>query len=340
MSYKGYSQKLHLVCLTVCALVLYSSSAPAGLIASYEFNNNALDSSGNTNHATLAGGVGFTAESGGFTGNAGDYAINFDAANEVVTAPAAAFQSMSTNNAATVSLWAYGDSSQPRNDTIFSFNQSGNRQFMSHAPWGNGTLYFDTGGCCGGNTRQTTNTAPAEEEGQWNHLLYIKDGNNKQLWINGINKINQVGGATAVINAFNEVAIGAERTNAMNNYRGLVDDFGVWDVGLDVGQVQAVYNLATEPGLQYGVADSNKLFDLFDAGTGELEIGDLTWENTTGLIGAAGDVLDLGDGEFALILDPNGGGVLGAIPVVPEPSSLAIFSLLLCLAGYGYRRGR
>ena len=96
-------ERSSLIAVLACGLlVCISCPATAGLLAHYAFDGDATDSSGNANNASANGGVDFTASGGGFTGNAGDQAVNFDAAGEVVVGPAPAFQTMNTNNAATV----------------------------------------------------------------------------------------------------------------------------------------------------------------------------------------------------------------------------------------------
>ena len=74
---------------------------------------------------------------------------------------------------------------------------------------------------------------------------------------------------------------------------------------------------------------ANDLFNLFDA-SGSGAVGGLSWSPTTGLAATnPGEVLDLGGGQYALVLDNAGNGLLG----IPEPSIPAILGLyaFICL---------
>jgi hypothetical protein len=312
-------------------LLASSPAAHAVLLANYDFDDwatpaVATDSSGLGNDAaiTLAS---YTADAGGFTGSAGDRAISFDAAGEVINAPPGALQSMSTNNSGTISLWIYGDAAQqPRSDTIFSMTNGSARQFMSHLPWGNGNIYFDTGGCCGSNTRINGWTAPENYRGRWNHYVYIKVGNDKYVWQNGSLFRSQIGGATAPINAFNEAVIGAERASSFNNYRGLVDDFGIWDTGLSPAEARSLYTVPTSLGRDYGIGDLSSLWAIHAAGASGFVEGTY-WTFTDRLPGAPsdGDAYTMGEWDYLAL--GNGTGLTTA----PEPATLS----LLLFGGLG-----
>ena len=57
---------------------------------------------------------------------------------------------------------------------------------QAHVPWSNGHVYWDTAGCCNGGTQRieanAVEWAPLDE---WNHYVFIKSDDQKEIWING-----------------------------------------------------------------------------------------------------------------------------------------------------------
>jgi len=234
--------------LAVIAVTFLSTSAQAALVGLYQFNDAsnagvANDSSQNQNHGTVLGGAFYTASGGGVTGAAGDRAMVFGAGASRVTVAANMLSSITANNQVTIAAWVFGQS-QPQEDTLFSLNQSGARQVLAHLPWSDSNVYFDTGGCCGANTRLSGSALPASNfNGAWNHWAFVKDGNNKTIYLNGNVLLNQVGTATTVIGAFNEAVIGAFLASGnSNDYSGLIDDFAIFDNALTQAQIRQAMN--------------------------------------------------------------------------------------------------
>jgi hypothetical protein len=135
--------------------------ALADLLGFWDFNtvNDAapaltLDQSGNANHGGLKGDAGYTAAGGGYTGAAGDRALVLDGGGDNVflqSSTFGAFDSIVENQKLTLSFWMYGSDDQPRSQSQFWAEP--NRSFQAHVPWGDSNVYFDTGGCCGADTR-------------------------------------------------------------------------------------------------------------------------------------------------------------------------------------------
>ena len=69
-----------------------------------------------------------------------------------------------------------------------------------------------------------------------------------------------------------------------------VDDAMFWNEALTVHEANAVRNLRLAPGLDYSPLDAEALFGLFDAGSGTVDIGGMTWSITSGLSGSPGRV--------------------------------------------------
>ena len=91
----------------------------------------------------------------------------------------------------------------------------------------------------------------------------------------------------------------------------------------------------------YDAGSFDLLKQVHDTGSGSVDIGDLTWSYAAGLTGDAG--LTGSGTDFSLVLHAtNDTGLTSASNVsVPEPASIAIWSILgLCLAGYCFRRRR
>ncbi|NQU21888.1 MAG: PEP-CTERM sorting domain-containing protein [Candidatus Nealsonbacteria bacterium] len=238
-----------LAMLVVCCLP--ATFANGGLVGYWDFDdfsdpNTALDSSGNGNHAAIIEAV-YTPDSGGHTGLPGDRAMNFDvlADHAYATVPAAAigaFNSMTANNAATVSLWIFGAESQPQSNAVFGFFDAlDGRQLQAHTPWDNTVIYFDVGGTAEGGQNRIKKFEPDATmwKGQWNHYAFVKNGGTSKIYRNG--SLWHSGPTSAPIGPITQVNIGTGQP-LDPSYRGLIDDLAVWDEELSADRIQAIFN--------------------------------------------------------------------------------------------------
>jgi hypothetical protein len=130
------------------------STGDATLLAYLNFDNQADDQSGNGLNGTLNGPAAFSADAEGFSGTAGDYAINLGGVNDksAVLIENATLDSALSNNTMAVSFWQ--NTTAIGNTSSFWIHSpsagSNERGFQGHVPWGNGTIYFDQSGCCCG----------------------------------------------------------------------------------------------------------------------------------------------------------------------------------------------
>ena len=176
-------------------------------------------------------------------------------------------------------------------------------------------------------------TAGTLTAGMWHHLVVVLDSaNDAHFYVDGapagisLHNANALGSAASF-------AIGAVSPgNASESMSGLIDDVGVFSTSLTATEVAAIYNLAVEPGLEYDLGKVNTLLEAFDNGDSLVEIDGVLWGAATGLGGADGEVVDLGDGNFSVNL---GNGVGFQTVEIPEPASLVLWSLL-GLVGIGY----
>ena len=218
----------------------------------------ALDSGPNELHGTITsqrsltgGGAAskpvYTESGGGHTGSVGDYALDFGGASNgavvaIESASAGAFDSLPAANEVTISVWIFGNASQPANDFLFWSSDrpdgSGTRTLNAHAPWGDGTIYWDTGGCCDGTQRISRAEPNASRwKGEWNHYAFIKRGDLKEIWQNG--SLFYSDRNTAVITGIRSLVLGSGPGGG-SSYGGMIDDVAIWDRALDPRQVEAL----------------------------------------------------------------------------------------------------
>ena len=123
-------------------------------------------------------------------------------ARSLVTLPAAAFASVSDQ--ITISMWVYGDTTQPRSDSVFyATDASGNRMLNIHLPWNNSSVYWDAG-YSAGYDRINKAAASSEFMGEWNHWVFTKNATtgemsiylNGTLWHSGTGKVRSMVGIT------------------------------------------------------------------------------------------------------------------------------------------------
>ena len=221
-----------------------------GLLGFWNFNDassatSAADASGNGRTGTLTTAT-YTANAGGRTGVSGDRAMTFGGTGfmGVAAAGTGAFDSSTTNNAISLSLWVNGDAAlQPSGDFIFfagaNADGSGSRRLGGHLPWSNSVIYWDTTDCCDPALHRVFvgEPDPSRWEGQWNHYVFIKNGDTKEIWQNGA--MLHSGQNTADFAPFRSLFLGSA-PGGTSGYHGLVDDFAVWDSALSPGEIAAI----------------------------------------------------------------------------------------------------
>ena len=214
------------------------------LLSYWDFNDpgnetSATDVTGNSPDLELNGGAAFTEDAGGLSDSAGDYALDLGGVNDGSygrTIEGDHLNSAFDNNAMSVVCWQNTTltgirSSCWRTAPVASGSQ---RCFQAHAPWGNGTIFFDQSGCCGASQRLTVGGLVQLDT--WQHFVFQRDADgNMEICGDGVQAACQ-GGAEA-LDAFNGViTIGAD-LNGNNGFAGRIDDFGIFNERLDEDQI-------------------------------------------------------------------------------------------------------
>lgn len=244
-------------------------------------------------------------------------------------------------NAFTTSVWFRPDGSLDNGDPVANWTNAGPspRTFLIRTSGGNlQTFVRDSGPTqIGGSAAFPTETLSTTD---FNHAVITYDGQTLRTYLNGELSTSMPAFATprAIGQGVQGTAAIGGRGSSEQNMDGLVDDLAFWSETLTDGKVAALFNLADAAALNYDASQADQLFQVFDGDLTQVEIGNLTWLPDSGLGGTAGDVVDLGGGNFFLNLDGVSG--VSTLPV-PEPASVAIWSLIgLGLAGFGYTRIR
>ena len=246
----GYDDSAWTPAVTGVGFDVGDGAASSGLLGYWPFDDAttpglAPDASGNARTGIVVNAV-YTADAGGHTGLPGDRALDFPG-NGVVHIPAAAsgaFDQLTTRNAATLGLWVYGAPTMPVANYAFyaapNANGTGARALAAHLPWTDSVIYWDTAGCCdpGLHRLAVGEPNPARWRGQWNHYVFLKNDDRKEIWQNGLLLHEGVNAADLV--AFRSLFIGAASAAGLDGYRGLLDDVALWEGGLDAGQIAAL----------------------------------------------------------------------------------------------------
>ena len=236
----------------VCSVTFATNGYAADLLAYWEFNDavdvtTAVDSTIGREGALE--GTTYTVDAGGRTGTAGDYAMDFgvDTNGQLVRADGS-FLNTGTDTvtfsfwqklsavASTSSFWAVSPSSS-----------GSERGAQAHVPWSNGIIYFDTVGCCDPPQR-LSGVADGHDFTEWSHYAFVKNGENKEVWING-ELVLSSSGAAALPTDFTELILGADGLGG-NSLQGQLDDFAVFSDALSgdlIGRLAAGESAKTIP---------------------------------------------------------------------------------------------
>ncbi|HWB02783.1 MAG TPA: chitobiase/beta-hexosaminidase C-terminal domain-containing protein [Verrucomicrobiales bacterium] len=222
----------------------------SGPLGYWNFNDaavpaSAVDASGRGLTGTVTAAT-YTADGGGRTGQPGDRAMNF-AGNGVVRIAGAAngaFDAITARNGVAISTWVYGAAAQPSAGFLFfagsDASGSGIRVLDAHLPWSDSVIYWDTAGCCDTSRQRVQIGEPNPDmwRGRWNHYVLQKDGDRKEIWQNG--SLILPGTSTDAMMNFRSLYIGAQTAAGATGYRGLIDDFAIWDGPLTPQQIAAL----------------------------------------------------------------------------------------------------
>ncbi|MGK0190306.1 MAG: hypothetical protein ACI9R3_006129, partial [Verrucomicrobiales bacterium] len=297
-------------------------SAGTPLIACWSFDGSANDD--------LAGIVG--TPSAGVTYSSDAVRGKSMTGGSVSVTDVSVFNAAAANDQLSVSFWQ--KTTATPNASSFWFrspsSDGGERAFQAHVPWSNSIVYFDTAGCCAAPQRINANPTGfngfAWDDGQFHHYAFVKDGENKQIYIDGALFLDQSsveGPAGALPADITSLWIGSAIDGA-SQFAGLIDDFAVWGGALTTSEIAALATGANpktlggavftgpDPDLD-GLLDSWEIANLGNTDSGAADDNDedgLTNKQEfrlgTNPLVADTDGDGLSDGEeYALGINPN-----------------------------------
>ncbi len=225
-----------------------------GLIAYWPFDNAAeIEDSqvvvdliggveGEVNGNGIVAGEGVLGGAIDFAEDATDGSVTIEYVNDWLAAASDADQ-------LSVSLWQKLHAVRPSSTFWFSAESAsgGQRNYQANIPWSNNNIYFDTAGCCGGGDTQISKAGGIDFL-EWHNYVFIKDGENKSIYIDG--ELYHEGVNTSpLFDDWGTTYLGVPRDwlfsdsgAAGNRLAGLVDDFGVWARAITPEEVATIYN--------------------------------------------------------------------------------------------------
>ncbi|MDB4808228.1 PA14 domain-containing protein [Verrucomicrobia bacterium] len=209
------------------------------LLASWDFNEGTVDSVSGI-EGVLVGGATLT-----------DGSLDVRAAgNSAMLVEDAVFMNIaSAMNKLTVAFWQ-NSASIPSTSSFWAYSPStgsGGRAAQGHVPWSNGHIYWDTAGCCGGDTR--IEKLWEGDWSTWNHFAFVKNGDAKEIWVNG--ELHHSGSNNGVLPGdISRLAVGAMIDSATsqggNSANSQIDDFKVFAQGLTQDQIKTLMGLPVD----------------------------------------------------------------------------------------------
>lgn len=216
------------------------------------------------NHlGVLQGSATYSLDAEGVSAAAGDKALNLPASGSRMRLDSIPWVNMGTRvDKLTVSMWVKVPGGPAASSSFWFFSPtagSGNRGFQAHAPYGGGTIYFDTAGCCNPDTRLSG--TPAADWTVWNHLVLMKNGAEKKVYLNGTMVLSSTGAAPLQTD-FNALNVGSDNGNG--SVIGYIDDFAIFGSALNDQEITDLATRAKTP-LQIGSSSDSDADGLPDS---------------------------------------------------------------------------
>lgn len=350
------TKPLLLALAVVVASIMTTRQAQADILGYWPFEDDpggkvVADLSGNGNDGEASDSFAFSPD--GFQGQAGDFGdFNNQAFVSILTAADGAFNSIVDTQQATIAFWMnrQGKASDSQWTWIFDGGSDSSdpvtgRQLASHAGWGggDGTLYFDTGGCCGGTQR--INKAMLKDDGtafgqdgEWHHLTYVRDVDTTSVYVDAELFLQSAEGAiTSPVSPIVNATIGANAGGG-NSHAGLIDEFAIWDEALPLERIQALADGAPPVGENGPDFNMDGVVNIADFEILAANFGDrFAFGESADKGDFNGDLrVDLKDFlKFRDAFNSQGGGAAAS---VPEPQAALL--LAMAMVGISMRRRR
>jgi len=134
----------------------------------------------------------------------------------------------------TITLWQKNNSNI-NSSSFWAVADSSSRRSQAHIPWSNVTIYFCTGGCCGGDTRINADPPAGHDYNTWHLYTFVKKGGTKEMWIDGNMFKTQDGYSKAPVDN-TQIFIGS--ASDKNSPDAVIDDFVIWQGALSADQIK------------------------------------------------------------------------------------------------------
>jgi len=234
----------------VILLATFHSNASGGLIASYSFEDNFLDSSGFGNDGGLLGGntsVGFAP---GLFGQAASFnGIGSVGSGRGIRVPHS--NSLNLSSAMTLAAWVNPtNANDPNVGVIFKgdldFSFGAYDLLIGHFPSGQpGNIVDRAGTLLNNDSVNAVSPAQAINLGAWQHLATTFDGSDLRLFINGV-EVASTPFTGTITQEMSPLWIG-QRFDPRFLYAGLIDEVRIYDTALSSSEIAALAEFPASP---------------------------------------------------------------------------------------------
>jgi len=243
-----------ILAISTMSMVGANAAVTAGnLLAFYDFNGNSNDGSGNGANGTLTDGAVISSDGTGYSGVAGDSALDLGSSQNGTDAiqprsvSSVDLTSSTANNSIAVSFWQYDlgnggvgvDAANAATTAFGILDGATGRGVSAHTPWSDGNIYFDHNGCCGQPGQRLFTNVGTSLLNSWHHIVLQIDNGNKQIWVDGTMIGEHLTGSDALPTFTGTVNVGAQY-NDIHSFGGRIDEFAIWNVALEESEIQAL----------------------------------------------------------------------------------------------------
>ena len=210
-----------------------------GLVAHYEFEGDASDSSGNGNDGEI---IGATLTENRFGEEDGAYHIAADSSYDRISLPAETVNGLEDF---TIASWVRFDAKNINHTTILSVSNSeyNNELYLGYSStWGVWFVIMS-------GSEETFSDATEFPINKWFHVVYTKQGSSSSIYLDGT-LINTLTVADYVVMADTDgVIIGQDQDSVGGTFdstqslNGDIDSFRIYDRALSSAEIQALYEL-------------------------------------------------------------------------------------------------